>query len=237
MNTAHSTSRTGSGPLRGRGAHPQGQGPDASVTVRRAPLRRPQDGQVRVRLRGLGSMAVASVEAIGAHAVGFARGDRVVFPLTREERAPLKEPAGTEAEPMLVSADRLIGVPRDVGDEHAARLLAPGLAARVLLRQGRPVKAGDRVRVDLALGIGRSVLAAWITALGGTVSGGDGREDGRVPFDIVLDEDAWRQAHAIAFRRGHLQVGSADVFGAIRDGVFENVLPTAEAVPGSRAAA
>jgi hypothetical protein len=226
MNTELSASRTGSSPRRGVAARV-----DEGAPVVPAPLRRPQGDEVRVRLRGLGSMAVASVEAIGPHAVGFARGDRVVFPLTRTERTLLQEPADRDSDALLVSGARLIGVPRDVGDEQAARLLAPGLAARVLLRQRRPVQAGDRVRVDLRAGLGKSVLGAWIAALGATVSGDRGTAD------IVLDDDAWRQAAETAFRRGHLQVGSADVFGAIREGIFDEVLPNTDAALGSRAAA
>jgi NADPH:quinone reductase-like Zn-dependent oxidoreductase len=227
MSTSHSASRTGASPRRGRGARP-----DAQAEAKRAALRRPQDAEVRVRLRGIGSMAVGSVDAIGAHAVGFARGDRVVFPLTRDERRLLDEPDATDGneDTLLVGAERLIGVPRDVGDEQAARLLAPGLTARVLLRQVRPVKDGDRVRVDLDPGIGRGVLAAWAAALGATVVGDD------ESADVVLGEGEVRQSHAIAFRRGRQQVGSADVFAAIRDGVFDDVL-TADAETGSRAAA
>jgi hypothetical protein len=223
----HNASRSGRNTPRGAGARPD------AAPVKRAPLRRPQDDEVRVRLLGLGSMAVGAVQAIGAHAVGFARGDRVVFPLTPDERALLQHPDPADADPeaLLVSADRLLGVPRDVSDEQAARLLAPGLAARVLLRQLRPVKAGDRVRLDLDAGIGRSVLAAWATALGATMC------DERERADIAVGEDAWRQAHGAAFRRGHLQVGSAEVFAAIRDGVFDDVLATADGGRGSRAAA
>jgi NADPH:quinone reductase-like Zn-dependent oxidoreductase len=183
-----------------------------------------------VRIRGVGSMAVGSVEAIGGHAVGFARGDRVVFPLNREERAGLdSDDAPGDMDSLVVSSERLIGVPRDVGDEQAARLLAPGLVTRVLVRQLRAVHTGDRVRVDLEPGIVRAVVVAWLSALGAIL------EDGTAPVDAVLDEDSLRQAHAIAFRRGHLQVGSAEVFAAIRDGVFDDVLDTSAG--GSRAAA
>lgn len=225
MSTTQSVSRPGSGPRRPRGA-----ASNVQAQVKREPLRRPQGADVRVRLRGLGSMAVGSVDAMGAHAVGFARGDRVVFPLTRDERRLLSEPASLngEQETLLVGADRLIGVPRDVSDEHAARLLAAGLTARVLLRQLRPVKTGDRVRVELDGGISRAVLVAWVTALGATVVDDE-------PADVVLDEAALRQAHGIAFRRGRVQVGSADVFAAIRDGAFDDVLPT-DPETGSRAA-
>ena len=227
MNTAQPASRTGHSTRRGARARS-----DADASVKRSPLRRPQGDEVRVHLLGLGSMAVGSVQAIGAHAVGFARGDRVVFPLTRDERLLLQQtdPAESDSDTLLVSADRLLGVPRDVSDEQAARLLAPGLAARVLLRQLRPLKTGDRVRVDLDPGIARSVISAWAAALGADVVDDE-------PADALLDEDALRQAHGIAFRRGHLQVGSSDVFAAIRDGVFGDVLPAADAGQGNQAAA
>lgn len=177
-----------------------------------------------MRLRGVGSMAVGAVEAIGAHAVGFARGDRVAFPLTRDERTLLDETdeLGAGMGALMVSADRLLGVPRDVRDEQAARLLAPGLAARVLLRQLRPVRTGDRVRIDLEPGIVRAVIDAWAGALGATLVGPG------LGADVVLDEDLLRQAHSLAFRRGHLQAGSADVFARIRDGVFDRVLAAAD---------
>jgi hypothetical protein len=218
MNTAHPNSRGGSNPKRRDPARATGKSPMST-----AALRRPQESEVRVRLRGVGSMAVGAVEAIGAHTVGFARGDRVVFPLTQDERAMLDEtdaPAGMGA--LTVSAERLLGVPRDVRDEQAARLLAPGLAARVLLRQLRPVGSGDRVRIDLEAGIVRAVVDAWAVALGATLEGPG------MGADVVLDEDLLRQAHAFAFRRGHLQAGSAEVFARIRDGVFDRVLATAD---------
>ncbi len=180
-----------------------------------------------MRIRGIGSMAVGSVEAMGASAVGFARGDRVVFPLNREERAGVVAPG--EVETLVVDSERLIGVPRDVSDEQAARLLAPGLVTRLLFRKLGPLGAGDRVRVDLAPGIVRAVVAAWLSALGATVA-----DDGG-PVDALVDDEGLRLAHRAAFRRGHLQVGAAEVFAAIRDGVFDEVLE--ESSTGRRAAA
>ncbi len=196
--------------------------------VRGQVLRRPQGSDVRVRVRGIGSMAVGAVEAMGGHAVGFARGDRVVFPLNREERAALgASDAASGAESLVVDAERLLGVPRDVADEQAARLLAPGLVTRVLLRQLGPLGGGDRVRVDLPAGVVRAVVVAWLSAQGITIVA-DGEQ-----VEAVVDEEALRRAHAVAFRGGHLQVGSAEVFGAIRDGVFDAVLDT----PAAQAAA
>jgi NADPH:quinone reductase-like Zn-dependent oxidoreductase len=216
MNTAHTASRPGSSRRRRR-AVPS----DAETQAQRQVVRRP----------GVGSMAVGSVEAIGGHAVGFARGDRVVFPLSREERTALDaEDAGDGMGTLIVSSERLLGVPRDVGDEQAARLLAPGLATRVLLKQLRPIGTGDRVRIDLEPGIVRAVVSAWATALGATV------EDADDTADAILDEETLRQAHALAFRRGHLQVGSAEVFAAIRNGAFDDVLGAAGGT-GAQAAA
>ncbi|MFC0682205.1 hypothetical protein ACFFGH_30610 [Lysobacter korlensis] len=216
MNTEHPSTRPGHRPRRDTAALP-----NAEPAAQRPVARRPQGADVRVRILGVGSMAVGSVEAMGAHSVGFARGDRVAFPLNREERAVLtaEDEAGGMGS-VVVSAERLLGVPRDVGTEQAARLLAPGLVTRVLLRQLRPIRTGDGVRVDLEPGVVRAVVAAWATALGATL------DDGSSPVDVILDEESLREAHAIAFRRGHLQVGSADVFAAIRDGVFDDVLDT-----------
>ena len=224
MTTAHTASR----PERSR--RRRGAVPSESQPAVPQVLRRPQGSDVRVRIRGIGSMAVGSVEAIGPDAVGFARGDRVIFPLNREERVGLDAPdAPGGVESLVVDSERLIGVPRDVGDEQAARLLAPGLVTRVLFRRFGPLGAGDRVRVDLSPGTVRAVVVAWLRALGATVA-----EDGG-PVDAAFDEDALRQAHTTAFRRGHLQVGSAEVFAAIRDGVFDDVLD--EPTAGRRAAA
>lgn len=216
MNTAHPAPHAGRTRRRGEAARAA-----ADTASQRPGVRRPQNSEVRVRIRGVGSMAVGSAEAIGTSAVGFARGDRVVFPISRDERASLGDTHDAAGGALLVGADRLLGVPRDVGDEQAARLLAPGLVARVLLRQLRPVKTGDRVRIDLPHGIVRAVLAGWARALGAAVV-----ED-QDPAEVILDEDALRQAHAIAFRHGHLQAGSADVFAAIRSGSFDGVLAAA----------
>jgi hypothetical protein len=202
---------------------------------------RPGDSQVRVRLLGLGSMAVGSIEAIGMNAVGFARGDRVVFPISRRERTDIDTAAdfGTPTETLVVSADALIGVPRDVSDERAARLVAPGLVARVLLKQLTPVRTGDRVRLAMEPGIGRGVIAAWARFLGATVLPDAAAAAAQGPADetpdVTLDDDAVRTAQAIAFRRGHLQVGSAEVFAVIRQGGLDAALSDRDA--DTRAAA
>jgi NADPH2:quinone reductase len=135
----------------------------------RTGLAHPRPGQVRVRQRAiglgavggdvLGAGAVGSVEAIGSGVVGFAVGDRVAY-----EAAP-----DAVAEVRMLSAERLIGVPRAVTDRQAAAFLGRGLKARVLVKQLYAVGRGEVVLVQGAASGIAAMVVAWAVALGARV--------------------------------------------------------------------
>ena len=154
-------------------------------------------------------MTAATIEQLGDDTAGFARGDRVVFPLGY-------------AQTSVVPTSSLIGIPRDVSDRQAADLLAPGLVARALLRQVYPLRSGDRVHVSFSGETLRAVTEAWATHLGGIVV------DDPATAHVVYDERARHAASVQAgHRRGRLQEAATDVFLAMRAGVFDAVLPGA----------
>jgi D-arabinose 1-dehydrogenase-like Zn-dependent alcohol dehydrogenase len=167
------------------------------------------DGKVRLRINAVGSMIAATVDAVGAEASGFERGDRVALPT----------PKRRFSDSPIVSAENLIGVPKDVTDAQVAEILAPGLVAHALLLRGRVIGAGDRVHVAVAHSVLRDVIEAWSRALGARIVAD--------PADasVVIDDAARRAATEAAYRKGRLQLAAIDVFHAIRAGVFDSVKP------------
>lgn len=168
-------------------------------------IRRPVAGQVRVAIDASGSMIAATVIDVGHAADGFVRGDRVAFPLSLGEHP-------------VIEVDTLIGIPKNVSDRQAADLLAPGLLARALITQVRPLACGDRVAVPLRNSTLRQVVSAWVESLGGVLV------DDEAEADVVYDERARRVAAVEAsHRQGRLQQAATEVFQTIRAGVFDDV--------------
>lgn len=156
-------------------------------------------------------MVAGVIEGLGPDTAGFARGDRVAFPVP---------PEGAPADDSVVLAiDTLVGIPHGVTERQAADLLVPGIIARALLRQVRPMGDGDRVLVDFDGELVRAVVEAWIRARGGALV--DDAQDA----DIVYDEPAKRFAlHEASLRQGRMQEAAADVFMTMRAGVFDDIV-------------
>lgn len=190
----------------------------------RALLPRPGLGQVRLRVDVVDAKTrtvAATIDAVGADAVGFAAGDRVAYML------PASDPGAdggatvdpTPAHLHIVDVDGLVGIPHGVSLRQAAAYLVPGMSARTLVKGLSTVGRGHTVVVLGASGTVGSMAAAWARALGAVVidsavaSGHSGR------IDAVLDA---RDTARLASRwtGGHLALGAADVFQAVREGVF-----------------
>jgi len=168
-------------------------------------IRRPVAGQVRVETNAFGTMVAATVMDVGLAADGFVRGDRVAFPLALGDQP-------------VVDVGTLIGIPKNVSDRQAADLLAPGLLARAMITQVRPIARGDRVAITLGNETLRNVVSAWVESLGGILV------DDLDIADAVYNERARRLAAVEAsHRRGKLQEAATEVFQAIRAGVFDGV--------------
>lgn len=180
------------------------------TSVNIATLRRPGHRQARVSIEAVGSMIAGVIESLGPDTAGFARGDRVAFPLPMGE-AP-------DDDTLVLSIDTLVGVPRGVTEQQAADLLVPGIIARALLRQLRPMGDGDRIRIEFTGELLRSVVEAWVVARGGIIV------EGTADADIVYDETARQLAvREASLRQGRMQEAAADVFMTMRAGVFDGV--------------
>lgn len=167
--------------------------------------RRPAPGQVRVCIDATGTMIAATVAEVGLAADGFVRGDRVAYPPSLGQNP-------------IIEVDTLVGIPKNVSDRQAADLLAPGLLARAMITQVRPMARGQRAAVLLRNSVLRQVVSAWILARGG------GLVDDPADADVVYDEQARRLAAVEAsHRQGRLQQAAVEVFQAIRAGVFADV--------------
>ncbi len=109
-----------------------------------------------------GNEAAGRVEAVGPGVREFQVGDRVAYGTA---------PVGSYAEVRVVPADRVVKLPRDVGEKVAAAVMLKGMTAEYLLRRTFPVRPGQTILFHAAAG-GVGLLAIqWAKALGATVVG------------------------------------------------------------------
>lgn len=101
------------------------------------------------------------VEAVGPDVNGLAIGDRVAY----------AGPIGGYAEARLITADKLVALPDDIGFDTAAAMMLKGLTADMLLNRVRQTQAGDAILVHAAAGGVGLILCQWAAALGATVIG------------------------------------------------------------------
>ena len=101
------------------------------------------------------------VEAVGRDVNDVKAGDRVAY----------AGPIGGYAEERLIAADRLVKLPPGISTELAAAIMLQGMTVHMLVRQVRPVQAGDTILVHAAAGGVGLILCQWAKALGATVIG------------------------------------------------------------------
>jgi hypothetical protein len=160
---------------------------------------------VRLGAVALNGDAAGTIEAVGPELVGFANGDRVAF-----RGAPL-DPEAVRT----IDAKDVVGIPRDVTDAQAAAFLSDGLRARMLLRDRGPIGRGDRVAVhERERGIG-AMAAAMVLALGAEIV-----DDAERPVAVLEPADVARRPIR---GYGTLAQNAADLFTAVRRGVFDDV--------------
>ena len=107
------------------------------------------------------------IEALGEGVTDLRVGQRVAYHLVM----------GAYAERRNLSAERLVPLPDDIGDEQAAAVMLKGTTAEYMVRHVYPVKAGDTVLIQAATGGVGSLLTQWTKALGATVIGTVGSEE------------------------------------------------------------
>lgn len=181
---------------------------------------RPASGEVRIGVAAigvgpLGTQVAGVVDAVGPESAGFARGDRVTFRAT----APL-------ATRIIVPEHDLVGVPADVSLDDAVGVMPCAALARTVVKQVRPVRRGDRVRVAEDTTVVRPYVAAWAEYLGAEVVD-DGPVDATITRSDIAAARAARPGHGLA------QQAASDVYAAIRAGAFDAVGPAGRVVhPG-----
>ena len=101
------------------------------------------------------------VEAVGSGVDWLKAGDRVAY----------AGPIGAYAEQRLIDADRLVKLPKGIGNDQAAAMMLQGMTVQMLVRQVYPVRAGDTILVHAAAGGVGLIFCQWAAALGATVIG------------------------------------------------------------------
>ncbi len=109
----------------------------------------------------LGMEGAGVVEAVGAHVEGLSAGDRVAY----------SSSMGGYAGRRVVAADRLIKLPDSIDSVTAAGMMLRGLTVQALLRQVRPLQAGETILVHAAAGGVGLLLCQWASHIGATVIG------------------------------------------------------------------
>ncbi|HTO54776.1 MAG TPA: quinone oxidoreductase [Myxococcota bacterium] len=143
----------------------------------------PGPGQARIRVRAAGVNYIdiyfrsglyprplpfvaglegaGEIESVGSGVSDFAAGDRVAW-----ASAP-----GSYAQVVNAPADRLVRVPKGVGDDVAAAAMLQGMTAHYLCRSTFPAKKGDTALVHAAAGGVGLLLVQMLHSLGAVVIG------------------------------------------------------------------
>ncbi len=109
----------------------------------------------------LGMEGAGIVEAVGAQVSDLAPGDRVAY----------SSSVGGYAVRRVIAADRLVKLPDNIDTATAAAMMLRGLTVQALLRQVRPLQAGDTILVHAAAGGVGLLLCQWARYLGANVIG------------------------------------------------------------------
>ena len=109
----------------------------------------------------LGMEGAGVVETVGAQVGGLCVGDRVAY----------SSSMGGYAGRRVVAADRLIKLPDSIDSVTAAGMMLRGLTVQALLRQVRPLQAGETILVHAAAGGVGLLLCQWARHIGATVIG------------------------------------------------------------------
>lgn len=111
---------------------------------------------------GLGQEGAGVVEDVGPGVTDLKAGDRVAYG---------SGPLGAYSEVRVMPADRLLVLPKEIGDQTAAAMMLKGLTAQYLLRRTYRVKPGDIIVFHAAAGGVGLIAGQWAKHLGCTVIG------------------------------------------------------------------
>jgi NADPH:quinone reductase len=146
----------------------------------------------------IGGEAAGEIEAVGDGVTHLKVGDRVAY-----SGGGHALPRGSYVEARILSAERLILLPDEIGNETAAAMITKGLTAHYLLHDVFPVKAGQTILVHAAAGGVGVIMCQWARYLGARVIG-------------VVSSDAKAEI-ALAHGCHHVLVGDMDTLpGRVR---------------------
>ena len=109
----------------------------------------------------LGMEGAGIVEAVAPGVSSVAPGDRVAY----------SSSMGGYAARRVIAADRLVKLPDAIDTVTAAGMMLRGLTVQALLRQVRPLQAGETILVHAAAGGVGLLLCQWARHIGATVIG------------------------------------------------------------------
>jgi NADPH:quinone reductase len=116
---------------------------------------------------GLGTEAAGVVEEVGSGVSDVKPGDRVAY---------VGGPLGAYSEARVMSAERLVVLPKSISDQQGAAMMLKGLTSQYLIRQIFKVKKGDTILFHAAAGGVGLIACQWAKSLGATVIGTVGTE-------------------------------------------------------------
>ncbi|MFT5487531.1 MAG: NADPH2:quinone reductase [Alphaproteobacteria bacterium] len=114
----------------------------------------------------IGGEGVGIVEKLGPGVDHLKIGDRVAY-----SSGGHALPRGSYAQERVLSADRLILMPDEIGDETAAAMITKGLTAHYLLHDVFRVGPGQTILVHAAAGGVGTIMCQWARYLGARVIG------------------------------------------------------------------
>ena len=117
---------------------------------------------------GLGLEAAGLVEAVGEGVNDLKKGNRVAY---------ASPPIGAYAEARIMPADRLVKLPADIDEKHAAAMMLQGMTVQYLIRSARRVSKGETVLFHAAAGGVGLIACQWLKHLGVTIIGTVGTDE------------------------------------------------------------
>jgi NADPH2:quinone reductase len=165
----------------------------------------------------LGAEGAGAVRAVGAGVDGIKPGDRVAW----------TDAPGSQAQVVVVDADRAVVLPEKVSEELGAAVMLQGLTAHYLATSTYPVQPGDTVVVHAAAGGVGALLTQIVKHRGGrvlaTVSSAEKEEVARsAGADEVIRYD--RVDFAPEVRRLTGGEGAAAVYDGVGRATFDGSL-------------
>ncbi|GJL83688.1 MAG: quinone oxidoreductase [marine bacterium B5-7] len=116
----------------------------------------------------IGLEAAGMVDAVGEGVTELKVGDRVAY---------ANPPIGSYAEARLMPAHRLVKLPDEIDDTHAAAMMLSGMTVQYLLRQTYRVESGDTVLLHAAAGGVGLIACQWLKHLGAITIGTVGSDE------------------------------------------------------------